>query len=646
MRRLIRAFITNIPFLGRYRILRASDIARLQKHNRLLTEVATERARKLQERGTEFAEFATESALKFQELQEHNRLITEAATESARKLQEREAEFSEFATESARKLQEREAEFSEFATESARKLQEREAELTNAITVMSGRLTRLTDHNRWLTETMMDGAGNTEQAQLSRAITQRPLAPTQDVLVIANETKPQVNGVRVQRPTPISVSIDHAAARHLNLQGRDHRSRYLSRQKRVLMIAPGLTRGGAERQILATADGLLRRGYEVEIFYFARVAGEPDFIDEFTQLGINCHHPFELGDFIVSGDSVEDIHDLHQFAQLVDHLDIIPLGRALAKTIREFRPEIVHCWSDLANVIGGLVATNLGVPRVVLGQRNVPAFRYVDGVAPYLCLDAYRLLAQNSNIVMLNNSLTGLTKYLQWLDVPYDKIKLVYNGFLPQGIHIRRGSETKLCRRHLGLMDDARVIGTVMRFAPEKDPHLWLETAAAIAAARPNTRFMLAGYGNLAEQIERRIATLGLAECFILPGPPKDVGLIYGALDVLLLTSRFEGTPNVLIEAQAAGIPVVAPDVGGTSEALLNGVTGILVGNRRASSLASAVLEILEDPGWRERAAAQGPAFVSKKFGHQRMIDDTIAAYGHCDARHLRFELQKIGANR
>jgi len=412
------------------------------------------------------------------------------------------------------------------------------------------------------------------------------------------------------------------------------------------MIAPGLTRGGAERQILATADGLLRRGYEVEIFYFARVAGEPDFIDEFTQLGINCHHPFELGDFIVSGDSVEDIHDLHQFAQLVDHLDIIPLGRALAKTIREFRPEIVHCWSDLANVIGGLVATNLGVPRVVLGQRNVPAFRYVDGVAPYLCLDAYRLLAQNSNIVMLNNSLTGLTKYLQWLDVPYDKIKLVYNGFLPEGIHIRRGSETKLCRRRLGLMDDARVIGTVMRFAPEKDPHVWLETAAAIAAARPNTRFVLAGYGNLAGQIERRIETLGLAECFILPGAPKDVGLIYGALDVLLLTSRFEGTPNVLIEAQAAGIPVVAPDVGGTSEALLNGVTGILVGNRQASSLASAVLEILGEPGWRERASTQGPAFVSKKFGHQRMIDDTIAAYGYRDARHSQFELQKIGANR
>jgi len=233
MRRLIRAFITNIPFLGRYRLLRASDIAGLQEHNRLLTEAATERARKLQERETEFAEFATESALKFQELQEHNRLLTEAATERARKLQEREAEFSEFATESARKIQEREAEFSEFATESARKLQEREAEfselatesarklqereaeLTNAITVMSGRLMRLTEHNRWLTETMMDGAGNTEHALLSRAVIQR--LQEMEESIQANEAKPHVDGVRVQRPTPISVSIDHAAARHPNL---------------------------------------------------------------------------------------------------------------------------------------------------------------------------------------------------------------------------------------------------------------------------------------------------------------------------------------------------------------------------------------------------------------------------------------------
>src|SRR5215467_13738391 len=104
MRRLIRAFVAKIPFLGRYRLLRASDIARLQEHNRLLTEAATESARKLQENEAKSAEFARESGLRFQELQEHNRLLTKAATENSRELQEYNRLLTEAATESARKL--------------------------------------------------------------------------------------------------------------------------------------------------------------------------------------------------------------------------------------------------------------------------------------------------------------------------------------------------------------------------------------------------------------------------------------------------------------------------------------------------------------------------------------------------------------
>ncbi|TMJ79592.1 MAG: hypothetical protein E6G76_28250 [Alphaproteobacteria bacterium] len=391
MRRLIRAFVTKIPFLGRYRLLRASDIARLQGHNRLLTEAATESARKLQE---------------------HNRLLTEAATESARKLQENEAKSAEFAKESGlrfQELQEHNRLLTAAATESARKLQEREGELTNAIDVISRRLMRLTEHNQWLTETMMDGADSTDHAPLIRAVVRRlqeieegiPKLTTGQT-VPAND-RSQVNGVRLQRPAPLSIEMDYVAATRPNLQRCGPRARYLPSKNRVLMVAPGLTRGGAERQILATAHGLLRRDYEVEIFYFADPVTTPDFLDEFSQLGIKCRHPFEYGDSAGGGNNIEDIHHLQQFVQLVDQLDVIALGRALARIIREFRPEIVHCWSDFANVVGGLVATNVGVPTVVLGQRNVPAFRSVEGVAPYLCLDAYRLLVQNSNVVMLNN---------------------------------------------------------------------------------------------------------------------------------------------------------------------------------------------------------------------------------------------------
>jgi glycosyltransferase involved in cell wall biosynthesis len=656
----LRAVIGMLSFWRRYGRLLANYIAiservaRLEEHNRLLIEAATERARKLQEREAEFTEIATETGRKFQErvakLEEHNRLLTDAATQRARRLQEREAEFAEMAIERARKFQEHVAKLEEHnrlltdaATERARRLQEREAELTQALAVMSQRVARLSEHNRWLTETAMDAVselqGNdAETTVLRRAFEERIIQQLQqiDESIQALMTQQQVligidqAGPRVHEPShkcrpSSSDSSDGGTRRYL--KGHEQQPRYSPQQKHVLMVTSGLTRGGCERQILATADGLLRQGYQIQIFCFASLPGEPDFANEFSHLGIKCCHAFELGDSTAGRDHAEDVHSVEKFAQLVDHLDVIAIARALAQTIKEFRPAIVHCWSDFANVIGGLVSTNLRVPKVVLGQRNLPAFRYVDGIAPHACREAYRILAQNPNVSMLNNSSAGLTKYAKWLDVPNDKIKLLYNGFLVNGIHIRNGSEAEVCRRHLGLTKDMQVVGAVMRFSAEKDPHLWLETAAAIAAARPGTCFVLAGYGDLAEQVEHRIQTLGLAERFILPGATKDVGLIYGALDVFLMTSRFEGTPNVLIEAQAAGVPAVAPNVGGTSETLLDGITGLVVGNRRASNLSSAVLQILDDPGWRGRAAIHGPAFVSKRFGHQRMIDETIVEY-------------------
>jgi glycosyltransferase involved in cell wall biosynthesis len=112
-----------------------------------------------------------------------------------------------------------------------------------------------------------------------------------------------------------------------------------------------------------------------------------------------------------------------------------------------------------------------------------------------------------------------------------------------------------------------------------------------------------------------------------MPGVATDVGQVYRALDVHLLTSRTENLPNVMIEAQAAGIPVVGPDVGGIGEAMVDQVTGILVPERSAQALAQAVLRILDIPRWRERVAIEGPAFIARKFGLKRMISETIAVY-------------------
>jgi D-inositol-3-phosphate glycosyltransferase len=89
----------------------------------------------------------------------------------------------------------------------------------------------------------------------------------------------------------------------------------------------------------------------------------------------------------------------------------------------------------------------------------------------------------------------------------------------------------------------------------------------------------------------------------------------------------------VLIEAQAAGLPLVGPAVGGVGEAMLNGVTGLLVSDRSPKSFAAAVLQVLNDPAWRKRAAAKGPRFVARQFGQERMVHKIIRIYSKSSER-------------
>jgi glycosyltransferase involved in cell wall biosynthesis len=132
--------------------------------------------------------------------------------------------------------------------------------------------------------------------------------------------------------------------------------------------------------------------------------------------------------------------------------------------------------------------------------------------------------------------------------------------------------------------------------------------------------------------MESRIEALGLRDRIVLPGAATDVGLIFAALDVLLLTSMTAGLPNVLIEAQAAGRPVVAPDVGGIGEAVSEGRTGRVVRERSPQRLAAAVMAILDDPEWIARVRSDAPDLVADRFGLDRMVRELLEVYGLSDA--------------
>ena len=397
------------------------------------------------------------------------------------------------------------------------------------------------------------------------------------------------------------------------------------------MVISSLARGGSERQLLATTHGLIRRGYHVEIVELARSpTDDVSFRDEWLQLGLHTRCANEqLTLPFPQEDSRTDAYGLSPFGPLIPHLSITDLGAALHQAMDEVKPEIVHCWSDVANVVGGLVALTRGVPRIVLALRTVTAQRRNAPEAD-LYREAHRQMLGARNVTVIANTAVNRDEHEHWLGVPSGTIKLLYNGFLPDSIRVRRGSELSEACRRLGVPDGVKTIGTLMRLAPEKDPDLWLETAARIAQIRPDTFFLLAGYGDLAADLAEKIrGRPELIDRIRLIGPTTDPGLIYSALDVFLMTSLFEGSPNTLIEAQVAGVPIVAPRVGGTGETVVHGTTGLVVSDRDAASLATAVLKILSEAGWRQRTARRGPAFVARRFGHRRMIDETVAIYGH-----------------
>jgi glycosyltransferase involved in cell wall biosynthesis len=397
--------------------------------------------------------------------------------------------------------------------------------------------------------------------------------------------------------------------------------------KRVLMVISVLARGGCERQLLATARGLLGRGYTIEIFKLdAGPDGETSFEAEFAALPIRTRCARDFGDMCAPPEDGCDAHGLARLTPILHHLNVVQLGFALEQAIRRFQPSIVHCWSEPSSVIGGLVAVSLGLPKIVIQLVMVPPLEQ-NLPAAALYRDAYRLLLSKPNVRLLNISMANARNLEEWLEIPRGSVKLLRNGFVPDSMRIRTQEEAKASRASLGIPLDAPTVGAIMRFAPQKDPDLWLETARLIAAERPDVWFVLAGYGELAEHFALKLEQMGLSQRSVLLGATHDVGAVYACMDVFLMTSQHEGTPNVLIEAQAAGVPVVAPDVGGIGETIAHGRTGCLVSGRDAARLANAVLEVLANPRLRRSARAHGPRFVSQRFDWGRKIDETIGHY-------------------
>jgi glycosyltransferase involved in cell wall biosynthesis len=165
--------------------------------------------------------------------------------------------------------------------------------------------------------------------------------------------------------------------------------------------------------------------------------------------------------------------------------------------------------------------------------------------------------------------------------------------------------------------DGLLIVGAAGRLSPEKGVGVLVEAAAMVLRSVPSARFVVFGEGPLREDLTRRIVARGLQGRFLLPGFRDDLDRLLPAFDVFALPSFTEGLPNVALEASAAGVAVVATAVGGSPEAVDDGVNGLLVPSGDPAALAARLIEVLSDDDRRKALGRRGRDRVRDRFSFE-----------------------------
>lgn len=300
---------------------------------------------------------------------------------------------------------------------------------------------------------------------------------------------------------------------------------------------------------------------------------------------------------------------------------------AAYRLIQQERPRVIHAWNDTLGIIAAFAGLLAGCPRIIVHFHHMRAItRSTDRTLIRSYPSCYRRLLERPEIRLLFVADASVRDHADWWSVdPSEKFKRLYNGSAE--MRPAPGARETL-RREMGFAPQAPVLGTVFRFESVKRPALWIEAARRVADQLPDARFLMVGSGARWDDSRTQVAALGLTDRFHFPGTVRNVGDYLACMDVFMLTSQVEGLPNSLVEAQLAGVPVIATDVGGARETFVPGVTGRLVDSHTPERLATVAVDCLTNREWRERANIMARQAAVGRFGIDRYLTSLLALYG------------------
>jgi glycosyltransferase involved in cell wall biosynthesis len=366
---------------------------------------------------------------------------------------------------------------------------------------------------------------------------------------------------------------------------------------RVLNVVPTLMCGGTENQFMTLARMLDRMRFDVEFACLRRWGG---FVDELLARNI------PLTEYPVS--TFRSLAAIAQQARLTRHI----MRRHI---------QIVHAYNFYGNVFATPPA-RLVAPVVIASIRDRAPYltRMQKRVQRYAC--------QFADCILVNAD--AVKDWLIGDGYDASKIAVIRNGVdlarfdnLPSQVNLRR---------ELGMSDDTPLVGVVSRLTRLKGLEHFLEAAAIVRSRIPAVRFLVVGETSPMDrdylgELQEYAVRCGVAGHVTFTGIRSDVPAVLASFTVSVMPSLNEALSNVVLESMAAGAPTVATRVGGTPEAVVDGVTGILVPPADSAALADAIIHLLGNPQLAAQLGYAARARIADHFSVRRMVSATEDLY-------------------
>lgn len=313
----------------------------------------------------------------------------------------------------------------------------------------------------------------------------------------------------------------------------------------------------------------------------------------------------------------EEIEELGYEIIGIEHCGFFNLSTLcrLIQIFKQEKPDIVHTYLFTADCYGRLAAKLAGVRVIVSSVRNIDLWQKWHHRL------AEKILAYWTDKIIVNAG--AIQAYLiDERKIHPDKVTTVHNGIdLKRFLNLRSRQET---RREFNIPREALLVGMVGRFSEQKDYDTFFEATEEITDL---VYFVAVGDGPLLNGLRSTVHSPQLKERIIFTGLRRDTPDLINAMDICILSSHYEGCPNVILEYMACSKPVIASDVGGCAELVINGKTGFIVPHRKPKELSDKIISLVKDAELRKKMGQEGRRRVEEFFDVKVMAKNTEKIY-------------------